>query len=386
MTISRLHTRLLALILLGLVVWLWPTAWRYLAPALSPFLAVCSAVALRSVTLASLLAVPMLVLVVVRWRFWCRHLCPVGLLSEYCGKASRSQRAESVRLFPNSFSPGRLLALATLGGAIVGYPFLLWMDPLAIFGGFFNVTLLPGSGVLVVSMLALPVVMLVSFAFPGKWCARICPLGASQELLAIAGDGLRRGNPGTTLEARRSFLALAAGAALPVVVSAKDPPLRPPGSVAEKMFRGDCIRCGSCVRACPTGIIQPDVASLSGLLAPTLCFSGTDYCLQDCNRCGEVCPSGVIQRLRLEEKNAHIIGIAEIDLSACLLALDRECGVCVVQCPREAIEEVFSPETYTTIVRVVEENCNGCGACVGICPEDVVRVNRERSIIAVSKD
>jgi NAD-dependent dihydropyrimidine dehydrogenase PreA subunit len=229
--------------------------------------------------------------------------------------------------------------------------------------------------------------MLISFLFPETWCPKICPLGASQELLARAGDVFRRNRAKHSAMAskaefagKRLFLATAAGALLPALIpkgrSGESRPLRPPGNVDEKVFKGDCIRCGSCVRACPTGIIEPalDVSDPAGLLAPGLSFSGPDYCHQDCNLCGQVCPTGVIQPLPMEEKNRHIIGIAAIDLSACLLVLDQECGVCVPRCPRAAIEEEFSPETYTTIVKVVEENCNGCGACVGICPEKVVTV------------
>jgi ferredoxin-type protein NapF len=153
-------------------------------------------------------------------------------------------------------------------------------------------------------------------------------------------------------------------------------PLRPPGNVNETAFKGDCIRCGSCVRACPTGIIEPivDSGDAAGFLVPGLRFSGPNYCLQDCNQCGNVCPTGVIRKLPLDKKNRHIIGIAEIDLSACLLVADEECGVCMPRCPRAAIVEVFSRETYTTVVRVLRERCNGCGACVGICPPKVVKV------------
>jgi ferredoxin-type protein NapF len=282
---------------------------------------------------------------------------------------------------------GRFLALATLGGALAGYPLFLWLDPLAIFGGFFNVLHLSASTAALLSIAALPIVMLISYFMPGTWCPRVCPLGAAQELLALVGGALRRievkapeADWKSTLAGRRSFLAVSIGAVAPVLISdgsaADALPLRPPGSVDEKSYKGDCIRCGSCVRACPTGIIEPaaDLKDLPGLLAPGLRFDGLNYCLQDCNLCGQVCPTGVIQPLELEPKNEHVIGIAEIDLSACLLVLDQECGVCVPRCPRAAIDEVFSPETYTTIVRVVPERCNGCGACVGICPEKVVKV------------
>jgi NAD-dependent dihydropyrimidine dehydrogenase PreA subunit len=411
---SRFHTRLLSLLLLGIVVWWWPSAWQLLVPALSPYIAICSAIALRSVSLVSLLAVPMLLLVIIRRRFWCRHLCPVGLMSEYCGKArlgrparsgeahyettpgagqkSNEGRREHFRRLKRTalswaVSPGRFFALATLGGAVVGYPLFLWMDPLAIFSGFFNVLNVSHSGVILLSMAALPIVMLISFLFPGTWCPRICPLGASQELLALAGSVLRRskkkGAPaaGKTGHAgRRLFLALGTGtvcaALIPSGRSAERRPLRPPGNVDEKVFKGDCIRCGSCVRACPTEVIEPaaDAGDPAGFLAPGLRFSGPGYCLQDCNLCGQVCPTGVIRPLPLDEKNRHIIGIAEIDLSECLLTLDRECGVCVPRCPGGAIEEEFSYETYTTTLTVIADKCNGCGACVGICPAKVVKV------------
>jgi ferredoxin len=78
----------------------------------------------------------------------------------------------------------------------------------------------------------------------------------------------------------------------------------------------------------------------------------------------------------VEEKNQQIIGIARIDLSECLLTMDEECGVCIPRCPRGAIIEQFSRETYTTTVKVVPDKCNGCGACVGICPAKVVRIDR----------
>jgi ferredoxin len=82
----------------------------------------------------------------------------------------------------------------------------------------------------------------------------------------------------------------------------------------------------------------------------------------------------VIRPLPLEEKNRYVIGIAGIDLSRCLLTLEVECGVCVPRCPRGAIVEGFARETYTAFVKVLPERCNGCGACVGICPPQVVTV------------
>ena len=385
---STVSTRLLTGFLLGLIISLWPRAWRFVAPALSPYVAICSAIAVRSFSLATLFAAPMLLVAMFHRRFWCRRLCPVGLVTEYCGKArlGSAARARPVTS-PGLWPPGRFIAFATLGGALLGYPFLLWMDPLALFSGAFSVSRIAHPGMPLLSLAGLPIVAAISILFPGIWCFRICPLGATQDLLALAarwcagnGSAGRETLPGARVTARRVVLALGAGtlfSAFAKSIWAEDRhDLRPPGNVNETAFKGGCIRCGSCSRVCPTGIIEPavDAGHVAGLLAPRLRFSGPNYCLQDCNRCGQVCPTGVIRPLPLEEKNRHVIGIAAIDLSSCLLTQEVECGICVPRCPRGAIVEGFDRRTYTAAVSVVQDKCNGCGACVGICPPKVVRV------------
>lgn len=362
------RTRLAAGVFLGLVLWLWPAGWRHAGPALSPFLAVCGALGVCSLSLVTVLAAPMLALAVLRRRFWCRRLCPVGLVLDYCGRLGGGRPAAGGN------TPARALALATLGGALVGYPLFLWMDPLALFAGFFNLKQIAQPGFSALSAAGLPLVMLISALFPGVWCRRICPLGGTQEMLALCKT--KHAWP----RGRRAVLALGAGtlfgALIPRWRAGRQVPLRPPGAVDEAAFEGGCIRCGSCSRACPTGIIEPavDGGGVAGFLAPRLRFSGPGYCLQDCNLCGRVCPSGVIRPLALPEKNRHVIGIAVVDHSGCYLALEKECGVCVPRCPRSAIVDIFVRETYQSAVKVLPDKCNGCGACVGICPPKVIRI------------
>jgi ferredoxin len=337
---------------------------------LSPFLAIGGALAVRTVSVTALLALPMVGLVIARRRFWCRHLCPVGLISESCGKLRVRRHPAAVRL---SWPPARFFALATLGGALLQFPIFLWMDPLALFAGAFNVIRVDGSIGSILAVLGWPLVVVISVLYPGTWCARLCPLGATQDLIAIAKP--------VSAPGRRVFLLLGSGvvaaAAIPARWVKRRLPLRPPGAVDEVAFEGGCIRCGSCARVCPTRIIQPAVADgpATGLLAPHLRFRSTAYCLQDCNRCGLVCPTGVIRPLTLPEKNNHVIGLATVDLSACLLTLDKECGVCIPRCPRAAIVDSFAYQTYTVSIQVLAEKCNGCGACVGICPPKVIRVS-----------
>ena len=394
---SPFRTKLAAGVLLGLVVWLWPAAWRFVAPALSPFLAVCATLAVRSLSLLFCFSVPMLLGVLIRRRFWCRHLCPVGLITESCGKlrGTRPPAAGNSSAPAFSWPPARFLALATLGGAFVGYPLFLWMDPLALFGGFFNVTRITRPGITAFSAAGLPLVMLISVLFPGAWCSRICPLGGTQDLLALAAQLWRKTNgprlgQGTLSRGRRAVIGLGAGTVLATLIprswAGRQPPLRPPGAVDEATFQGGCIRCGSCSRACPTGIIEPGIErnDVAGFLAPRLRFRGAAYCLQDCNLCGRVCPTGVIRPLALPDKNRRVIGIAAIDHSACFLALEKECGVCVPRCPRAAIVDIFVRETYQSAVRVLRDRCNGCGACVGICPPKVITVEAGRRPVSAS--
>ncbi len=65
------------------------------------------------------------------------------------------------------------------------YPLFLWMDPLALFGGFFRVARFNHPGFTVLSVAGLPLLMLISILFPGKWCSRLCPLGATLEFLHL---------------------------------------------------------------------------------------------------------------------------------------------------------------------------------------------------------
>ena len=47
------------------------------------------------------------------------------------------------------------------------------------------------------------------------------------------------------------------------------------------------------------------------------------YCDYGCNNCGQVCPSGAIPPLGLEEKRERVIGHAYIDRSRCIPWVDN---------------------------------------------------------------
>src|SRR3989338_541621 len=70
---------------------------------------------------------------------------------------------------------------------------------------------------------------------------------------------------------------------------AKKKLIRPPGVLNEQEFLNKCVRCGNCMRVCPTNVLQPVIfeSGLSGIWAPHLVFE-IGYCEYNCNLCGRV--------------------------------------------------------------------------------------------------
>ncbi|RJX28074.1 MAG: 4Fe-4S dicluster domain-containing protein [Desulfarculus sp.] len=126
-----------------------------------------------------------------------------------------------------------------------------------------------------------------------------------------------------------------------------DPRLvRPPGALAEGRFLARCLRCGQCMRVCPTGVLQPAGLSfgLEALWTPVLNMTiGTSGCQLRCVACGHVCPSAAIRPISVQEKLGQgpfaaqgplRLGTAFIDRGRCLpWAMDRPCIVCQENCP-----------------------------------------------------
>jgi ferredoxin-type protein NapF len=261
---------------------------------------------------------------------------------------------------------------------------LLWLDPLALFSSVFSIRVASSFASGVLAGLGFGILIALSLTSGALWCTKLCPLGGAQELLDSAGSRLRgkgKSEPsaprqGRGFAARRAFLLGAAGIGLGLLARkvgaarGEEAPLRPPGAVAEGIFAGLCTRCGNCVRACPSRVIHPDTgqAGLAGLLAPVLQYR-RDYCREDCRACTDVCPSGAIQKLDLEQKRRYVIGEALVDGSICLVTSgQKDCDACVRSCPFEAIEMKWDEEQYVAYPLVDAAKCNGCGACEVACP------------------
>ena len=105
-------------------------------PRLSPILSLLGSLAARAwLGWLMLLGVPLLLLAFLKGRFFCWHLCPMGFISETVGKLNPWGKG-LVRRVP---ALNKALALVIAVTAACGYPFLIWLDPLCIFNGFFAV-------------------------------------------------------------------------------------------------------------------------------------------------------------------------------------------------------------------------------------------------------
>jgi polyferredoxin len=288
-------------------------------------------------------------------RFWCRYLCPLGGMLGLVGRRPLLRRvpAKACKSCGNCTTMCRMDAVDSAGFAVEKCN--LCMD-----------------------------------------CVDFCPQG-------IVKFGWRRpkGRPRPVDLSRRSALVgVVAGAGIPGVAAAvrmvrpasTDPYLlRPPGAEDEKTFLSLCIRCGECMKVCPTRALQPTVleAGLEGLFSPRLLprFVEKDpgefqnCCEYTCTLCGQVCPTGAIPRLTEYAKHSHPTGKAYFDHSLCLpWAKQTPCIRCEEMCPtpEKAIKilktftvkgedgeqvEIQQPYVDRTL-------CVGCGNCESKCTLD----------------
>lgn len=149
----------------------------------------------------------------------------------------------------------------------------------------------------------------------------------------------------------------------------KEYPCSPPGSVSLEHFNNACTACHLCVSACPNGVLRPSLLQygLEGFLQPFM-DPASGYCNFDCTVCGEICPTGAILPLTMEEKQVTQVGIAKFVKRNCVVHTDETlCGACSEHCPTKAVKMV----PYKDVLNIPEvdpEICIGCGACEHACP------------------
>ncbi len=231
-------------------------------------------------------------------------------------------------------------------------------------------------------------------------------------------------------------LAAAGGILAAPYLRAEPARLRPPGAVPEEEFIGLCIKCGQCLQVCPYDSIK--LEDIDGRVGVGMAYiepreRGCYLC--EAFPCILACPSGALDHEHDSIEYVHM-GIAVVkNPDACLAkkgvpvpdqAIDRiydhtkvltpaerksrkvtvreedpekvklqkqlllklekhrgenPCTICAEMCPY--------PEPSLAIGMVnakgggllpeIREKCNGCGACVELCPTDVIEVIPRKS-------
>jgi len=197
-------------------------------------------------------------------------------------------------------------------------------------------------------------------------CLDSCPSGR----IAFAARPSAEGEMPLAKVSRRAVLSAAAAGALTAPLwtvgalagtNRNASLIRPPGALDEERFLERCIRCGQCMRACPSNIIQPSLllSGVQGLWTPELNFRiGRSGCQVNCVACGNVCPTSAIRPLSLSEKHGTDafadkgpirIGTAFVDRTRCLpWVMDRPCIVCQELCPVSP-KAIFTRTVFETL-------------------------------------
>jgi MauM/NapG family ferredoxin protein len=277
-------------------------------------------------------------------RFWCRYICPLGAM---LGLFSR-WNVFKVRVNMDKCIKCGLCTMHCQTQA-VPYPNEKWKSAECVYCG---------------------------------TCAAICPTAAITYPAAAKPERF----DSVDLSRRKLILTTGLGAIMapifrisPARKRANPKLMRPPGALAEEDFVRKCVKCGECMKACPTNALQPALleAGPEGLWTPML-VPRIGYCEYYCSLCSQVCPTGAIRRLKIEEKTTIKIGSSWINKNRCIpYALGKPCIVCEEHCPTSPkaikfvmVDTKLPDGTVATQKAPVIDNslCIGCGICENKCP------------------
>jgi MauM/NapG family ferredoxin protein len=284
------------------------------------------------------------ILNIFRERYWCRYLCPLGAL---LGIFSR-QNILKLKIDPKKCIDCNLCSLHCPTQA-TPFPIGEWRSSECI------------------------------YCFT---CSAICPTNAIQFPIKSTFEKIEKIN----LSRRKLIFTSLLGAIAapffrlsPESKRASERLIRPPGALPEKQFLQKCVKCGECMKVCPTNAIQPALteAGPEGIWTPML-VPKIGYCEYYCSLCTQVCPTGALKELTVPEKTKVKIGTAWIDRNRCIpWKFGDPCIVCEEHCPvsPKAIKlikiEVITPEgeIKNPMAPVIDiETCIGCGICENKCP------------------
>lgn len=150
----------------------------------------------------------------------------------------------------------------------------------------------------------------------------------------------------------------------------RNKPVLPAGALSAQHMQQHCTACQLCVSACPNNVLRPSSDPLH-FMQPEMSFE-RGFCRPECNQCSQVCPTGAIKPISIEDKTAIRVGHARWIKKNCIpIANGDSCGLCARQCPAQAIIMVNYTKKNGQTVQVPaidKERCIGCGKCEYLCP------------------
>jgi ferredoxin len=143
----------------------------------------------------------------------------------------------------------------------------------------------------------------------------------------------------------------------------------PPGVGSLARFQNLCTACQLCVTNCPDQVLRPSITQhgLAGFLQPYQDFD-VSFCSYNCSNCSQICPTGAIRPITVEQRRLVRTGTAHFNRDLCVVKTNgTSCGACNEHCPTQAVHMV-PYENDLTIPEVDPDLCIGCGGCEFICP------------------
>lgn len=350
-------------------------------------------------------------------RIYCSLFCPLGILQEIIGfikqKLIKKQCREQIN-FPLKYFIAAIVWGILLGGSTIA---IKYIDPYTIFGSAMTGTIFGITAVVLViiavllkdrifctnfcpvgtilgliSKISLNKIYISEVCVSCGQCERNCPSGCinSKEkkvdnetcikclkcLEVCPKGGIKFGiapkkDVKFSIKRRQLIIAGTAlalfGSMIKAGIEIKDKIVEklkdvilPPGAVNKETFFNKCLNCNLCVENCPQKIL---VKANDEYGAVHIDYS-KGVCDYNCHKCSEVCPSGAIKKLTLEEKQKTRIAMAMINEDKC-----SQCGECVKACPVHAIiKENGKPPVLNAL------KCIGCGACKQACRTGAIEI------------
>ncbi len=151
--------------------------------------------------------------------------------------------------------------------------------------------------------------------------------------------------------------------------ASRNHPVSPPGSHSIDRYSSLCTACHLCVSACPSQVLYPSFLhyGIAGIFQPMMNYTAS-YCNYECTVCTQICPTGAILPVSIEQKKLIQIGKATFFKDDCIVvAKKKDCAACSEHCPTKAVHMV-PYEGKLNIPELNNDICVGCGACEHACP------------------